>query len=254
MIPPCYVITLNGTLGTQGDALKSVGLNPSIFHGINAKKDEHLKYVDYINPDSLRSRPKSILGCGLSHVLLAQKIFYTGASIALILEDDAYPIDGFDIEQEIEKVINEVPEDWEIIRLHCDTHCVDGQNEIGDNSSAAAYLINTKGMEIMMNTKVKDHIDWHQNEIINVYKSKVNLFYTVEDKVSTNRIQRKTIMSNIMENLQPITTGEKTWDDKLSYKSYRMPWNGIEINAGEKIIIFILIVILIVLIDIYLIV
>jgi hypothetical protein len=185
---------------------------------------------------------------------LAQKIFYTGASIALILEDDAYPIDGFDIEQEIEKVLNEVPEDWEIIRLHCDSHCVDGQNEIGDNSSAAAYLINTKGMEIMMNTKVKDHIDWHQNEIINVYKSKVNIFYTVENKVSTNRIQSKTVIGDLMENWQPITTGEKTWHDKLSYKSYRMPWNGIEISAGEKIIIFILIVILIVLIDIYLIV
>jgi hypothetical protein len=146
------------------------------------------------------------------------------------MEDDAFPIVD-NLEYEITKVLNEVPDDWEIIRMHCDTHCVDGQNEVGGNASAAAYLINRKGMEIMMNTKLKGHVDWQQNDILNIYKTKVNLFRTDENKMSTNRIQTSSVISTVFEIVQPITTGEKTWDDKLSYKSVRIPYVNIELNT-----------------------
>jgi hypothetical protein len=229
MIPPTYVITLNKDLGEQGVALRNVGLNPILFHGIDSRKDEHLQYVDKISPLCLQTCPKSAIGCGLSHVLLAQKIYYTGASIALILEDDAYPkIDN--LHEEISKTLNEVPDDWEIIKLHCDIHCKDGQNRVGVNFSAAAYLINRKGMEIMMNTKVQRHIDSQQLMILKVYKSKVNLFWTHERKVSTNRIQQTSFVSNILDVVHPVTSGEKTWDDALSYKLIRIPFTNIELN------------------------
>ena len=230
MIPPTYVVTLNKDLGEQGDALKKAGLDPIIFHGVDSRKDEHLQYIDQINPRCLIMCPKSVIGCGLSHILLAKKIYYTGASIALIIEDDAYPkVDN--LEDEITKTLNEVPDDWEIIKLHCDIRCKDGQNEVGRNGSTAAYLINRRGLEIMMNTKVLQHIDWQQTTILKLYKSKVNLFWTDERKGSTNRIQQSTFVSNIMDVVKPITSGEKTWDDALSYKILRIPFTNIEING-----------------------
>jgi hypothetical protein len=244
MIPPCHVITLNEDLGEQGEILKGYGLNPILFPGVDARKDEHIPYVDSIDPMCLEMCPKSVIGCGLSHILLARKIYYTGASIALILEDDAYPT-VTNLEDEITKVLNEVPDDWEIIRLHCDTHCVDGTNKVGQNGSTAAYLINRKGMEIMMNTKVNNHIDWQQNTILNIYKSKINLFWTDEKRISTNRIQTTTFLSGIMDVVSPITSGEKTWDDKLSYKTLRIPFTNTEINAITMYFIIFLVAILI---------
>ena len=230
MIPPTYVVTLNKDLGEQGEALKKAGLDPIIFHGVDSRKDEHLQYIDHIDPRCLIICPKSVIGCGLSHIILAKKIYYTGASIALIIEDDAYPkVDN--LEDEITKTLNEVPDDWEIIKLHCDIRCKDGQNKVGKNGSTAAYLINRRGLEIMMNTKVLQHIDWQQTSILKLYKSKVNLFWTDERKESTNRIQQSTFVSNIMDVVKPITSGEKTWDDALSYKIIRIPFTNIEING-----------------------
>ena len=83
----------------------------------------------------------------------------------------------------------------------------------------------------MMNTKVLQHIDWQQTSILKLYKSKVNLFWTDERKESTNRIQQSTFVSNIMDVVKPITSGEKTWDDALSYKIIRIPFTNIEING-----------------------
>lgn len=247
MIPPTYVITLNDDLEEQGAALRGVGFHPILFHGVDSQKDEHLQYIDHIDPSCLNMCPKSVIGCGLSHILLAQKIYYSGATVALILEDDAYPkVDN--LEDEITKVFNEVPDDWEIIRLHCDTHCVDGQNVIGQNGSTAAYLINRRGMEILMNTKVNNHIDWQQNTILNIYKSKINLFWTDEKRVSTNRIQTATFLSGIMDVVYPITSGEKTWDDKLSYKTIKIPFIDVEINA---IIVYFIIFLVVILIFLY---
>ena len=243
MIPPCYVITLNGNLGEQGEALKEVGLNPIIFNGVDARKDEHLQYIDYINPTCLDMCPKSVIGCGLSHVLLAQKIYYTGASIAIILEDDAFPIVKH-LEDEIHKVINEVPDDWECIKMHCDPHCVDGQNENEKNGSTAAYILNRKGMEIVMNTRVQWHIDWQFNNILKMYKTRTNLFITDERKVSTNRIQSHTFLSYIMDEIRPIKTGEKTWDDLHSYKFFRIPNTSIELTLRHITYIQIFLVLL----------
>ena len=144
MILPCYVISLNNNLGPQGDALKNSGLDPLLFNGINAKNDEHLDYLDTVSTSCKNICPKSVMGIGLSHIHVTKKIYDSGVEMALILEDDAFPIVD-NLNEQIIKTLSEVPDDWEIIRLHCDTHCVDGSNKIGDNSSNAAYIINRKG-------------------------------------------------------------------------------------------------------------
>ncbi len=246
MLPPCYVISLNDSLGDQGEALKKVGLNPILFKGINAKKKEHLNFIEQIKPYCRYICPHSAMAIALSHIFAAEKLYESNANMGIIMEDDAFPIDGINLECEIKKVLGEVPDDWHIIRMHCDSHCVDGQNDIGnDNASGAAYIINRRGMEIMINSKVKGHIDFQQNEIMNVYKTRKNLFVTIEKK-STNRIQTHTIISDIMDIIRPIKTGEKTWDDKLSYKSFRIPFVNIELTLIHfRILIFIVLVVIV---------
>lgn len=231
MIPPCYVITLKKDLGKQGEALKKAGLDPILFQGIDGRKGEHEYYENRIDPLFNKIGTKGSKGASLAHLMLCKKLYEEGIELALVLEDDAYPFENINLSDEIEKVINEIPDDWEIIKLHCDILCKDGQNEVGRNGSTAAYLINRRGLEIMMNTKVLQHIDWQQTTILKLYKSKVNLFWTDERKGSTNRIQQSTFVSNIMDVVKPITSGEKTWDDALSYKILRIPFTNIEING-----------------------
>ena len=244
MIPPCYVITLNENLGEQGEKLKEVGLNPITFHGVDARKDEHFLYTDYVDPDCLQTCPKSVIGCGLSHILLARHIYYTGASIAIIMEDDAFPIVE-NINEEIQKVISEVPDDWQIIKMHCDSHCKNGTNLIDTIvGSAAAYLINRRGMEIMMNTRVEKHIDIQQLDILKIYKTSTNLFRTDESS-STNKIKSGISVSPVLDYIMPITSGEKTWDDMASFKLIRIPVLDKELNVIQVIGLLVLLLLIV---------
>ena len=121
MSVPCYVITLEDDFPAKNSLVK-IGLNPIKFKGVNAKKDEHLKYSEHISTWCKYACPKSTIGCGLSHILLSKKLHDEGIPIALILEHDAYPknISKFDID----KIIKSVPSDWEIIKLHCSMFCI----------------------------------------------------------------------------------------------------------------------------------
>jgi GR25 family glycosyltransferase involved in LPS biosynthesis len=238
MIPPCYVITLNDTLGKQGEELKAIGLNPIPFKGVDSRKDEHLLYTDYVDQICLHTCPKSVIGCGLSHILLARKIYYTGASVAIIMEDDAFPL-VTNIDDEIHKVLQEVPDDWEIIKLHFDSPWKNNTNKTGIlPGSGAAYIINRKGMETMMNTRLKGHIDMQQGKVMKVYKTKVNLFRTDEAN-STNRIQIQSPLTTFLDSNVSRGEGNKTWSDALSYKIFRIPNTDIEFNALHSVIFWI---------------
>jgi hypothetical protein len=128
--------------------------------------------------------------------------------------------------------------------MHCDTHCDDGLNKAGANGSTAAYILNRKGMEILMNTRVKWHIDWQFNKIFKLYKTRANLFMTDERKESTNRIQSHTFLSTVYNKIHPIKTGEKTWDDLHSYKVFRIPNTSIELTLRHQIYILVFLVLL----------
>jgi hypothetical protein len=239
MIVPCYVIHL-GTDFDNRKSLQSIGLNPIGFKGVNGKRDEFLKYQEYIDPDCFASCPKTVIGCGLSHILLAEKLYEEGHDVALVLEDDAYPkVVHFDFES----IIKSVPSDWEIIKLHCDTHCKDGSyvTEFGSN---AAYIINRKGMFKLKNLKVKFHIDYQLVKLsdIIVYKSQTNLFWADESS-SSNRQRGKGHWFSVFTS-KP-TSGEKDKDMYLMYPIHRIPGTTIEYTAGTIIncaLIFLLIV------------
>jgi hypothetical protein len=214
MIVPCYVIHLGPDFDNR-KSLQRIGLNPIGFKGVNGKKDEYLRYREYIDPDCFDSCPKAVLGCGLSHILLAKKLYDEGADIALVLEDDAYPTSA---RIDFESVLASVPGDWEIIKLHT---CVFGL-------STAAYLINRKGMNKLGHLKVKYHIDYQISHLsdIRVYSS-ANLFWTDE---TTSNIR--------------VSNGNVFVPSVLMYPINRIPGTSIELTIGHTVLVIILLLLL----------
>ena len=223
MIPPCYVITLNKTLGEQGEALKKAGLDPILFEGVNGNKYEHVYYDSMFHGFFKHIMFNGAKGCSLSHQLLCEKLYNDEVEVALILEDDAYPFENIELNQEIEKVLGEVPEDWDIIRLHCDSWCKNNSNTVKNNdTSTAAYLISRRGITKCKNSTIKFSVDNQQNNEMIVYKSKNNLFFT-DEKVSTLRGSNESyIFEPFLNFLIPIKNGEKTWNTKLNHKLLKL--------------------------------
>jgi hypothetical protein len=243
MIPPTYVITLNKTLGKQGEALREAGLDPILFKGVDGRKGEHKYYENKLKPLYNKVGTKSSKGCSLSHLLLCEKLYKEGIELALILENDAYPFKNVNLSDEIEKVINEVPDDWEIIKLHCDMFCEDGSNLQKSlfNGSAAAYLINTKGFFVLNNTSMKLQFDNHINIVNKVYKSKKNLFWADESYSTQRGSNERYIFEPFLNFLFPIKTGEKTWGTFLNSKWFTIPFTTIEV-IKVQILTFIFVV------------
>lgn len=226
---PCYVIHVGQTFPNK-EALDGIGLDPIGFKGVDARKDEHLQYSEYIENSCQFTCPKTAIGCGLSHVLLAEKLYDEGYDTALVLEDDAYPFQTIDFES----VIQTVPDDWEIIKLHCDTGCMDGSHSLDDHGSTAAYIINRKGMLKLKDTKVRFHIDYqiaHMSDIVS-YKSLHNLFWTDESN-SINR--EKDSVHWLSYFFKEPTSGEKKNYHKLSYKIIRIPGTDVEFSTRQII-------------------
>ena len=232
----CHVITLDRTVDNfykQKPHLMNSGLIPKVFFGTDAKKGDHTKHDELLTPVCKNFCPDGLIGCGLSHILLAKKLFKQGTQLALILEDDAYPVHS-DMNQEIQKVISETPRDWDIIKLHCD-FCTDNDSDpIG--GSAAAYLINYSGLE-----KIKDmKLDWHfdiqilLDPSLHVYKSKENLFWA-DETTSDNRDSSSTFIGKLFNFNK---TGQKTTDHMMSYKLFKV--FGYEVSGWNLIIIIIL--------------
>jgi hypothetical protein len=181
--------------------------------------------------------PKGVMGCGLSHILLAQKLWDQGTDVALVLEDDVYPsVDN--LQEEMEKVMREVPEDWGIIKLHCDM-CLDGTQPKGANGSFAAYIVNRKGMNYLKNLQLDWHIDLQVSGDPMVYKSHTNLFWADENG-SSNRDTQSTLVGSFLELFRPKLSGEKTVDHVFAYKVIRIPGTSFEVTGWHLFYVLVL--------------
>ena len=228
----------------QKPILKNIGLNIERFNGINAINNEHLKYKNYIYSIALQITRKCAIGCALSHILLAKKIKNLNLKMALILEDDAFPLlNKKEFNEILNKTINDITildKDWDIIQLHSDapfstdktyfTHALTG--------STAAYIISKKGAEKMSKEKIVGHIDMHTSisNKFKKYRSHYNLFWTQEN-TSLNREFTSNFLINIksqfLTSLIPLR-GEKTWHDFLNFKIINIPYYK-ELTADEII-------------------
>jgi hypothetical protein len=242
-----FVINLDkytNNFDKQKPYLENIGLNVTRFKGINAIENEHLKYKQYIHDLALYFSPKSIIGCALSHILLAKYIKDLNLDIALIMEDDAFPLfNKKKFNKKLKKTINEInilDKDWDIIQLHSDAPFPTHQTYFTHPlcGSTAAYLISKKGAIKMSNEKALWHIDIHtsSNSKFKKYRVHHNLFWT-EENSSLNREFSKNylinIKSNILSQLIPLR-GEKTWHDFLNFKIISIP-NHKDYTADEII-------------------
>jgi GR25 family glycosyltransferase involved in LPS biosynthesis len=187
-----YVINLdsdNDRYSYISELLSDVDINPIRFSAIYGK-DVKNEYNEHINLLCKPFIPKSILGCALSHAVLSKQILETDNNdIALILEDDVIP--AFNDIQDIFKVIENAPQDWDIILLFCQGMCnYKSENYITGiyPGSTAAYLINKKGMCKQSKYKYSSHVDIQRKNLdLNVYKSPVPLFIPNDGFLSHNK-------------------------------------------------------------------
>jgi GR25 family glycosyltransferase involved in LPS biosynthesis len=118
----CYVINLDRCIKNFYKIrphLIEQGIVPKRFRGVDASKGEYAQYMNRISKMCQTSCPMGAIGCGLSHILLAQQLWDKGTELALILEDDVYPKVPNVLDQ-IKETIKNVTPDWSIIKLHCD--------------------------------------------------------------------------------------------------------------------------------------
>ena len=137
-----------------------------------------------------------IIGCGLSHIKLCEKLKNENVKIALILEDDIKTIPNIDLNKEINETIERISKqdsNWDIILLHKQGFCKEYKKINGDVcGSAAAYLISDKGMEKFSNLMLTYHNDFIRNtKKFNSYVGPT-LFHSYEDESNI------TLLNNIM--------------------------------------------------------
>ena len=237
----CHVINLDRTIGNfykMKPFIEKHGIKPIRFKGIDASKDEHLQHMDRLTTPCKHACPKGVMGCGLSHILLAQKLWDQGTELALVLEDDVYPrVDN--LQDAIDETIKNVPDDWSMIKLHCDM-CLDGYNIHGIGGSTGAFIVNRKGIKFLKDLKLDWHIDLQLRSLPTMYKSHINLFRADEDG-SDNRDTNSTHVGRFLELFRPKLSGEKTVDHILAYKIFKIPGTTFEVSGWHILIIFCLI-------------
>lgn len=261
-----YIINLNKykkNYDNQLDYFKSINLYPQRFNAINAlDNNEYLLHKNLINKLAFQFTPRSIIGNGLSHILLCKYIlnnYYnnTYSNIYhhhnniyfLILEDDAYPLKKYinnstlfykDLNNEINN-INILDKDWDIIQLHSDGPVDTKETYFSHylSGSAAAYLISLNGLVKMSNECVSSYIDICTQNIIkyNKYRTKNNLFYTDESSSTNQRINNNYFFKLKVNILDYIFSkrGEKTWKHYLSFKAIKLPYLNKELTNNNII-------------------
>lgn len=257
-----FVINLDGyesNYEKQKPYLENLGLDVNRFKGINASKDEHLQYLDYINYVALEFTPKSVIGCSLSHILLAKYISENyNDSYYLIFEDDTYPIKEYNNKEnfnsklnEIINEINTIDSEWEIISL-----CSFGTSRVDNyvnilTTCSAAYLINNKSVKKLATQNVTWHHDFVSNLLYKKYKSKKNLFITDEIE-STNRENQDIYLYKIKSYIISLCTDNNiTPYNYISYKLIRIGNTNYTINNFIDLIFIILCIIIFIVIYYY---
>ena len=243
-----FVINLDSSIHNfkkQKYYLEKIGLNPIRFSGINALKNEHLSFKKYISLFALLFTPKAIIGCGLSHILLAELLnnLSEKEDYYLIMEDDVFPlVDKKTFNNELKELIANITiidKNWDIIQLHSDALFPSHETYFCHwlSASGAAYLISRNAIKKMANEKFIHHIDIHTNidTKYNKYKSRKNLFFT-DEKTSMNRSNTKNCLIQyeeiILNKIFPLR-GEKTWEILLKTKLINIPYLNQEISTDE---------------------
>jgi GR25 family glycosyltransferase involved in LPS biosynthesis len=165
-----YVINLENDKEKYRDILKNLSkcnIKPIRFNAIDGRKKLLPEHNALVSKSCLEYCPFSAIGCGLSHLLVANQFHKSDPNnFCLILEDDAKPLTS-NIKQEIKEVIDSAPLDWDIIRLYCQGFCNYDYNHKKRamqyrkplTGSTCAYLLSKRGSQQIQSMRLKWHID-----------------------------------------------------------------------------------------------
>ena len=202
-----YVINLDRQIENYNkveDAMNDLGgFNVKRVSAIDGKNGEHLPYLDSETTWLCKHTcPDSLIAIALSHKEVAKKILDSGVDYALVLEDDAFPIKE-NFHEKLQKVLANVPDDWDVINLFCQGSCP--RNSIQtkySTGSTAAIMVSKQGAKKIIDLKINNHIDVQTNFILNKYKSFDNLFQ-VDENDSTNRVDSFTHSAKVKQIFLP---------------------------------------------------
>ena len=225
---PIYVITLDDSQKFINfkEFYDKYDINYDIFNGVDARIDKHKKYRSLIHPISYIYTPKNIIGCALSHILLAKQVSSLNHKYTLILEDDTFPFNPQNLDHDISNIIekfNNIDPYWDIINLHADGPFQNDDIYVNIcTGSTAAYILSSYGANKLANEVAIHNIDMitSKSDKYKKYKLPVNIFWTDE----TSSIIRKTHNSIFIQFISMIIScmisfrGEKSCKDFLSYK------------------------------------
>ena len=224
-----YVINMEAQpkrFETQRHYLRETGIDPVRVHGYAYDEIPKCELERFFKPHARVVMPKSNIGCCYSHLKALEHFLLNGITpVALILEDDAYPL--FIDRRYLEDKLRNGKIDWDFLFLHCDGFCPEGGGKPGRlSASAAAYFVTRDGARKALLHKYSDHFDMDSSRIPGVRKmiDGENAFWTDEDNVmtsekSTNRNVRRCpgALANIKGN-----RGEKNLCHAFAYRLIRL--------------------------------
>jgi GR25 family glycosyltransferase involved in LPS biosynthesis len=186
---------------------------------------------DYSNDDSVyftckHMCPKSVIGCAKSHHLALKTFLETSnKEYVLILEDDAEPLYPEYINKIIQ-VLNNAPDNWDIIKLDWVSNIPKLNSEFSLFSwLTTAYLINKDAAEQIINKKIIWHYDFDINFYgLNIYTSPEIIFKQTWNKENNSNNRKVSIYPNSYEFLESmnfkilrIGENEYSWNDLIYF-------------------------------------
>ena len=191
----CYYINLKKDTSRNKDVVKQLSKINDIqinrFEAIDGKSI--MKKLDIYNDNlsnftKLLGTPK-IIGCGLSHILLAKQILKShgdNKNYYLICEDDIIINDSYtgnvsNFLKETVNNINNIDENWDIIKLHSITFKLFDKQIV--QGSAACYLVSLNGLKKLSKMNLQYHIDIQINNGFNVHDVENDIFHTLDNNV-----------------------------------------------------------------------
>ena len=170
---------------TLQSSLHERGVNPIRFDAIYGKEIPDISvYDDILTKKCKYTCPYSVIGIGLSHLLLGKQIYENDPNDhALILEDDVVP--EFTNKEQLAEIIANMPQDCDVLALYCDGMCDVSKNndtyvkKVAPNirpggyigyGSAAAYVMTKRALQSQLDIKLDNHID------LQMYSSDLNIY------------------------------------------------------------------------------
>jgi hypothetical protein len=106
-------------------------------------------------------------GCALAHAnawdMVRRYHDDDADNIVLIVEDDVRISRPYSFVKDVHKMVQSMPDDWDIISLFCQGFCVPSIS-LG-RGSTAAYLLSKQGCQRLKNLKIGYHVDFLQNSL-----------------------------------------------------------------------------------------